>query len=69
VRTTGFPAATVTKTGELPRGLRFIAHANGTATIAGTAARSARGKTFIIQLRASNGTGHFADQRLTLRVR
>jgi hypothetical protein len=68
VRTSGYPAASVTRTGGLPRGLRFTAHAGGTATIAGTPAKSARGKKFVLHLTAGNHVGRAATQTLTLRV-
>jgi hypothetical protein len=51
----------------LPPGIRFTAARNGTATIAGTPAASARGKTYVITLTASNGVGT-ATQRFTLKV-
>jgi YVTN family beta-propeller protein len=68
VRTTAFPAASVTEHGALPPGLRFTAGKNGTATISGTPARSARGKTYLIRMTARNGVGAAATQRFSLRV-
>jgi DNA-binding beta-propeller fold protein YncE len=68
IRTSGYPAASVTHTGGLPRGLRFTAHAGGTATITGTPAKSAKGKKFVLHLTASNHVGRAATQTLTLRV-
>jgi hypothetical protein len=68
VRTTGFPAAVVTERGALPPGVRFIAGPKGTAVISGTAAKSARGKTYVISLTARNGVGKPATQRFSLRV-
>jgi large repetitive protein len=69
VRTLGFPAAQVTEKGKLPRGLRFVALANGTATISGRPAKTDRRRTYVIWLRGSNGVGSSAVQRFTLRLR
>jgi hypothetical protein len=69
VRTSGFPAARITEQGRLPHGVRFTAHQNGTATIAGVPAMSDRGRSFVIRIIANNGAGHTAVQRFTLRVR
>jgi YVTN family beta-propeller protein len=68
VRTAAFPTASVTERGGLPPGLRFTAGKNGTATISGTPARSARGKTYVIWLTARNAVGPAATQRFSLRV-
>jgi hypothetical protein len=67
VRTTGYPTATVRESGKLPSGLTFRTAANGTATISGTPARSARGKTYTITLTATSKAGK-ATQRFTLKV-
>jgi YVTN family beta-propeller protein len=68
VHTTGFPAVTVTEHGRLPQGLRFAAGKNGTAVISGKAARSARGKRYVIELIAGNAVRRGVIQRLTLRI-
>ncbi len=68
VHTTGFPAVTVTERGRLPQGLRFAQGKNGTAVISGKAARSTRGKRYIIELIAGNAVRHGVTQRLTLRI-
>lgn len=68
VRTTGYPAVTVTESGKLPRGLRFVAEHNGTAAITGKPARSDRGKRYVIRLTASNGVAPAATQRFTIRI-
>lgn len=68
IRTAGFPTATVTEQGILPPGVRFSAGKNGTATISGTPARSARGKTYVVKLVARNRVGTAATQRFSLRV-
>ncbi|HEX8008947.1 MAG TPA: hypothetical protein VF482_21260 [Trebonia sp.] len=52
----------------LPPGVKFTAVKNGTATITGTPAGSARGKTYVLQFTARNGVGKAAVQRFTLRV-
>jgi hypothetical protein len=67
VRTTGFPTATVRESGTLPPGLKFTAAKNGTATISGTPASTAKGKTYLIRLTATNGVGA-TTQRFTLKV-
>jgi hypothetical protein len=69
VRTAAFPRASVTAHGTLPPGVRFTAGKNGTATISGIPAGSARGKTYVITLTARNDTGKPAAQRFVLRVR
>jgi YVTN family beta-propeller protein len=68
IRATGFPTATLKETGALPSGLKFTPASNGTATISGTPASSAKGKTFTIHLSASNGVGATTVQRFTLTV-
>ncbi len=67
--TRGYPAATLKESGRLPRGVRFEAHANGTATLTGTPRHSDRGKHFVFRIIASNGVGRLAIQRFTLTVR
>lgn len=69
VRTSGYPASRITEKGALPPGVRFGAERNGTAVIAGTPAASARGRTFMIRITASNGVGQPAVQRFTITVR
>ena len=67
VRATGFPTPAITEAGKLPPGVKFTAGKNGTATIAGTPAASAKGKTYIIQLTATSKAGS-ATQKFTLKV-
>jgi hypothetical protein len=67
VRATGFPTPTITEAGKLPPGVKFTAGKNGTATIGGTPAASAKGKTYIIYLTATNKAGP-ATQKFTLKV-
>ncbi len=68
VTTTGYPAANVTESGTLPRGLKFTANANGTATISGTAATFTSGWYFLT-FSATNGVGSTARQTFWLTVR
>jgi large repetitive protein len=68
VRTAAFPAASVSERGALAPGLRFTVGKNGTATISGIPANSARGKTYVIWLTARNAVGTAATQRFSLRV-
>jgi DNA-binding beta-propeller fold protein YncE len=68
VRASGFPVATLTEKGALPRGLKFTAGSNATATISGTPASAARGRSYVITLTAKNGVGKPAVQRFTLKV-
>lgn len=69
LRTSGFPTATVTRTGHMPRGLYFRALPNGTATITGVPAKSDRNRSYVLEVTARNGVGRAAVQRLTLVVR
>jgi YVTN family beta-propeller protein len=69
VRTSGYPEASVTERGTLPRGVRFTARRDGTAMIEGIPAASERGKTFVIRFTARNGAGRPSVQRFTLTVR
>jgi LmbE family N-acetylglucosaminyl deacetylase len=71
VATSGSPTATLKSSGTLPSGLTFTAHADGTATIAGTAAASAApagsSKNYALTLTATNSSGS-ATQTLTITV-
>jgi YVTN family beta-propeller protein len=69
IQATGSPAPTVTEKGKLPAGLRFARRTDGRALISGRAARSTRGKVYVITLIAANGVGKPARQRLTIRIR
>ena len=64
VAATGNPAPTLTETGPLPTGITFTGNANGTATIAGTAA-AGTGGSYPITITASNVNGT-ASQAFTL---
>jgi hypothetical protein len=68
VRTAGYPVARISKSGKLPRGLKFQVRSNGTAVLSGVAAHSTKG-TFRIVLTASNGIGTAARQVLIIRVK
>jgi hypothetical protein len=57
IKTAGFPVAAVTEQGKLPHGVTFTAHPNGTATLTGTPASSARGHAFVLTLTATNSAG------------
>jgi large repetitive protein len=68
IRTTGFPAATLSERGRLPAGIRFRATGDGTATLAGRATRADRGKTYLITVIARNGVGAAVRQAFRLKV-
>lgn len=68
IRTSGYPTATVKESGTLPSGLKFTAGKDGTATISGTPAQSAKGKTYVLRLTATNKVGATATQRFTIKV-
>ena len=50
--TRGFPAARLSESGKLPRGITFLPRHDGTATLTGKASRRARGHTFRITITA-----------------
>jgi YVTN family beta-propeller protein len=68
IRTTGFPAATLSERGRLPAGIRFRARSNGTAVLAGRATRADRGKTFVLTITARNGVGGAVHQIFRLKI-
>ena len=68
VTTTGYPKARITEAGPVPKGLRFIANNNGTATISGTPSAGAAG-SYDLTISATNGVGSPAVQALLLTVR
>ena len=67
ITTTGSPAARITRTGTLPTGVRFVAGANGTATLSGTPTAAMAGRTFPITFTATN-SGGTTTQAFTLTV-
>jgi hypothetical protein len=64
IRTTGFPAPTVSVGGTLPQGIAFN---SGTGALSGTPASGSAG-SYPLTVTASNGVSHAASQRLTLTV-
>jgi hypothetical protein len=68
VTTTGYPKATITEAGPVPKGLRFIANTNGTATISGTPSAGTAG-SYALTISATNGVGSPAVQAFLLTVR
>jgi PKD repeat protein len=66
VTTTGDPAPGITRTGQLPPGVRFADNKDGTATISGTPGRTATG-VYPLTLTARNKNGT-ATQAFTLTV-
>jgi hypothetical protein len=68
VTTTGYPKATITEAGPVPKGLRFIANTNGTATISGTPSAGTAG-SYGLTISATNGVGSPAVQAFLLTVR
>jgi hypothetical protein len=67
VRTSGFPAPTLSESGALPSGMTFVDNQDGTATISGTPAAGTIG-TYGLTITAHNGVGSDATQNLTLSV-
>ena len=67
-RAFGYPVATLSEHGRLPRGLSFRATAHGTAVISGRLARSDRGRTYVIEIRARNGLGSVV-QKFRIKVK
>ncbi len=68
---TGNPTATLSESGTLPSGVKFVANSNGTATISGTPAASSApagsSKSYPVTLTATNAGGS-ATQHFTLTV-
>jgi hypothetical protein len=64
IETTGFPTATIKKTGAMPAGLTFSSEGNGTATVSGTPTKAG---TYTLNLTATNTAGS-ATQQLTITV-
>jgi YVTN family beta-propeller protein len=68
ITTTGFPAPVLKVSGKLPAHLKIKIYANGNALISGTPARSARGHTYKLTIRASNGAGSPVTQVVVIKV-
>ncbi len=67
VTTTGWPNSTLSEPRNLPKGVRFIGHRDGTATLAGTPARGTGG-VYLLRIIATNGVKPGASQTFTLIV-
>jgi FG-GAP-like repeat/Putative Ig domain/RTX calcium-binding nonapeptide repeat (4 copies) len=67
VTSTGFPAATISESGQLPGGLNFQNNGNGTAILQGTPSAGSGG-FYSITLTASNNIGSVATQTFSLTV-
>ena len=67
VTTTATPTAVISETGDLPDGVSFVDHGNGTATLSGTPTEGTEG-AFPITISASNGISPDASQSFTLTV-
>jgi autotransporter-associated beta strand protein len=67
VKTTGFPTATLSETGSLPRGVTFKNKGDGTALLSGTPADGKAGG-YHLTLKAANGVGSAAAQSFTVNV-
>ncbi|MGO8747774.1 MAG: beta strand repeat-containing protein [Thermoguttaceae bacterium] len=67
VATTGFPAATLKESGNLPGGVTFVDNHDGTATLSGTPA-AGTGRTYSLTISASNGVLPAVAQTFTLMV-
>jgi hypothetical protein len=66
VTTASVPSAMLTESGALPPDVAFVNNGNGTATLSGTAYES--GGTYVLTLKAKNGTKPNSKQSLTLTV-
>jgi large repetitive protein len=67
VTTTGWPNSTLSEPRNLPKGVRFTGHRDGTATLAGTPARGTGG-VYLLRIIATNGVKPGASQTFTLIV-
>ncbi len=65
----GFPVPKLRETGRLPRGFKFRASSNGTATLTGDPAASQTGKRYVLKIIASNGVGRSITRSLTIVIR
>jgi large repetitive protein len=67
-RTSGYPAAKLSRSGSLPKGVTFKAGSNGTATLTGEAPRADQGKTYVLKISASNGVVGTVHQTFRLKI-
>jgi hypothetical protein len=67
IQATGYPVPALTESGQLPNGLTFTDHGNGTATIAGTPTTGSTG-TYTPTITATSTAGT-ANQPLTLKIK
>jgi hypothetical protein len=65
--TSGFPAPTLSETGDLPAGVTFADNGDGTATLAGVPAAGSGG-AYVLTITAGNSIGSDASQNFTLYV-
>ena len=68
ITSAGFPLATITEVGKLPKGVTFREHRNGTASLSGTPALSTARHSYVLRLTAKNGAGRPVTQLFTLRI-
>jgi hypothetical protein len=69
ITTTGFPLATLSKSGTLPAGVTFTDNGDGTATLTGTPLLGSDSRTpYSFTVQASNGVGAVAGQIFTLTI-
>ena len=67
IRGSGIPAPTISVSGSLPAGVRFVPGESGHAMLAGTPRQNTEG-TYQLTLMARNGLGHKARERFSLKV-
>jgi hypothetical protein len=67
IKTHGYPAITLTQTGDLPQGVTFHDNGDGTATLSGMPA-DGTAKTYPLVITAHNGVGSDAVQNFSLTV-
>ena len=67
ITTSGFPKPTLSDSGTVPSGLKFVDHGDGTATLEGTP-EAGTGGMYQIMIRASNGVGGATSRNLSFTV-
>jgi YVTN family beta-propeller protein len=68
VSSTGFPIPALTKQGHMPPGVYWYAYHNGNGRLIGAPEKSDKGKTYTVQITATNGVGKPAVVRFTIKV-